>query len=62
MIKSWIFEFLYAPGALGDEVEPQTATAVFDPGVARWQRIDRVGFEGFFFGEHHFDLRRADVV
>jgi len=56
MIKPWIFEFLYAPGALGEEVGPQTATAVFDSGVALWQRIDRLGFEGIFFSEHHFGL------
>ena len=56
MIKPWIFEFLYAPGALGEEVAPQTATAVFDAGVALWQRIDKLGFEGIFFSEHHFGL------
>src|SRR5262249_62112491 len=56
MTKPWIFEFLYAPGALGEEVGPQTATAVFDSGVALWQRIDRLGFEGIFFSEHHFGL------
>src|SRR5262249_60088271 len=56
MIKPWIFEFLYAPGALGEEVGPQTATTVFDSGVALWQRIDRLGFEGIFFSEHHFGL------
>ena len=56
MIKPWIFEFLYAPGAPGEEVAPQTATAVFDTGVALWQRIDRLGFEGIFFSEHHFGL------
>ena len=30
--------------------------AVFDAGVALWQRIDRLGFEGIFFSEHHFGL------
>src|SRR5262245_54621788 len=56
MIKPWIFEFLYAPGALGEEVPPEAATAVFDAGVALWQRIEEVGFEGIFFSEHHFRL------
>jgi alkanesulfonate monooxygenase SsuD/methylene tetrahydromethanopterin reductase-like flavin-dependent oxidoreductase (luciferase family) len=56
MIKPWIFEFLYAPGAQGEEVAPQTATVVFDKGVGLWQRIDRLGFEGIFFSEHHFGL------
>jgi alkanesulfonate monooxygenase SsuD/methylene tetrahydromethanopterin reductase-like flavin-dependent oxidoreductase (luciferase family) len=56
MIKPWIFEFLYAPDAHGEEVAPQTARAVFDAGVALWQRIDKLGFEGIFFSEHHFGL------
>ena len=56
MIKPWIFEFLYAPGGPGEEVAPQTATAVFDAGVALWQRIESLGFEGIFFSEHHFGL------
>jgi alkanesulfonate monooxygenase SsuD/methylene tetrahydromethanopterin reductase-like flavin-dependent oxidoreductase (luciferase family) len=56
MIKPWIFEFLYAPGALGEEIAPGAASAVFDAGVALWQRIEEVGFEGIFFSEHHFGL------
>src|SRR5262245_49419158 len=56
MIKPWTFEFLYAPGALGEEVAPEAATAVFEAGVALWQRIEQVGFEGIFFSEHHFGL------
>jgi alkanesulfonate monooxygenase SsuD/methylene tetrahydromethanopterin reductase-like flavin-dependent oxidoreductase (luciferase family) len=56
MIKPWVFEFLYAPGALGEEVAPEAATAVFDTGVALWQRMDSLGFEGIFFSEHHFGL------
>jgi alkanesulfonate monooxygenase SsuD/methylene tetrahydromethanopterin reductase-like flavin-dependent oxidoreductase (luciferase family) len=56
MIKPWIFEFLYAPGAQGEEVTPQAATAVFDKGVALWQRIEKLGFEGILFSEHHFGL------
>ena len=56
MIKPWIFEFLYAPGGPGEEVAPQTATGVFDAGVALWQRMDNLEFEGIFFSEHHFGL------
>jgi alkanesulfonate monooxygenase SsuD/methylene tetrahydromethanopterin reductase-like flavin-dependent oxidoreductase (luciferase family) len=56
MIKPWIFEFLYAPDAQGEAIAPQAATAVFDKGVALWQRIERFGFEGIFFSEHHFGL------
>jgi alkanesulfonate monooxygenase SsuD/methylene tetrahydromethanopterin reductase-like flavin-dependent oxidoreductase (luciferase family) len=56
MIKPWIFEFLYAPGGPGEEVAPHTATSVFDAGVALWQSMDSLGFEGIFFSEHHFGL------
>ena len=56
MIKPWIFEFLYAPGGPRRGGRAQTATAVFDTGVALWQRIDKLGFEGIFFSEHHFGL------
>jgi alkanesulfonate monooxygenase SsuD/methylene tetrahydromethanopterin reductase-like flavin-dependent oxidoreductase (luciferase family) len=56
MIKPWIFEFLYAPGGLGEEIVPQDATAVFDAGLELWQRTERLGFEGIFFSEHHFGL------
>ena len=56
MIRPWIFEFLYAPGAPGEEVAPEVARAVFDAGVAHWQHVERLGFEGIFFSEHHFGL------
>ena len=56
MIKPWIFEFMYAPGAPGEGVPHNAATAVFDAGLALWQHIDRLGFEGIFFSEHHFGL------
>jgi alkanesulfonate monooxygenase SsuD/methylene tetrahydromethanopterin reductase-like flavin-dependent oxidoreductase (luciferase family) len=56
MIKPWIFEFLYAPDAGGEVIAPQAATAVFDAGVALWQRMDSLGFEGIFFSEHHFGV------
>jgi alkanesulfonate monooxygenase SsuD/methylene tetrahydromethanopterin reductase-like flavin-dependent oxidoreductase (luciferase family) len=56
MIRPWIFEFLYAPGGPGEDVAPEVATAVFDAGVAHWQHIERLGFEGIFFSEHHFGL------
>src|SRR5262249_11673250 len=56
MIKPWIFEFLYAPDAQGEAIAPQIATGVFDRGIALWQRIEALGFEGIFFSEHHFGL------
>jgi alkanesulfonate monooxygenase SsuD/methylene tetrahydromethanopterin reductase-like flavin-dependent oxidoreductase (luciferase family) len=56
MIKPWIFEFLHAPAAQGGEVVRETATAVFDKGIALWKRLDTLGFEGIFFSEHHFGL------
>jgi alkanesulfonate monooxygenase SsuD/methylene tetrahydromethanopterin reductase-like flavin-dependent oxidoreductase (luciferase family) len=56
VIKPWIFEFLYSPGAQGEEVSPQAATAVFDAGIALWQRLEQLGFEGIFFSEHHFGV------
>jgi len=54
MIKAWIFEFLHAPGGPSEDVAPDLATAVFDAGIAHWQQIERLGFEGIFFSEHHF--------
>jgi alkanesulfonate monooxygenase SsuD/methylene tetrahydromethanopterin reductase-like flavin-dependent oxidoreductase (luciferase family) len=56
MIKPWVFEFLYAPDAQGEAISPQDATAVFDKGIALWQRMDELDFEGIFFSEHHFGL------
>jgi alkanesulfonate monooxygenase SsuD/methylene tetrahydromethanopterin reductase-like flavin-dependent oxidoreductase (luciferase family) len=55
MIRPWVFEFLYAPGG-NEVVTPEAAAAVFDAGIAHWQRIDKLGFEGIFFSEHHFGL------
>ena len=34
MIKTWVFEFVNASGGPGDQVPPQTATAVFEAGIA----------------------------
>jgi alkanesulfonate monooxygenase SsuD/methylene tetrahydromethanopterin reductase-like flavin-dependent oxidoreductase (luciferase family) len=56
MIRPWVFEFLHAPGGLGEDVTPEAATAVFDAGVAHWRQIESLGFEGIFFSEHHFGL------
>src|SRR5579871_1924962 len=50
MIKPWIFEFLYVPV----NQDGETATGVFDKGIALWKRLDALGFEGIFFSEHHF--------
>ena len=56
MIKPWVFEFLHAPGRPHEDVAPSAASALFDAGMALWQRIDQLGFEGIFFSEHHFGL------
>jgi alkanesulfonate monooxygenase SsuD/methylene tetrahydromethanopterin reductase-like flavin-dependent oxidoreductase (luciferase family) len=56
MIKPWIFEFLYASPAEGGEVAPSTVMAAFEKGIALWQRLDTLDFEGIFFSEHHFGL------
>jgi alkanesulfonate monooxygenase SsuD/methylene tetrahydromethanopterin reductase-like flavin-dependent oxidoreductase (luciferase family) len=56
MIRPWIFEFLYAPDSQGEAIAPQDATAVFDKGIALWQRMETLGLEGIFFSEHHFGL------
>jgi alkanesulfonate monooxygenase SsuD/methylene tetrahydromethanopterin reductase-like flavin-dependent oxidoreductase (luciferase family) len=56
MIRPWLFEFLYAPGALGEVVAPEVATATFDAGLALWKRMDTLDYEGIFFSEHHFGL------
>ena len=56
MIKPWIFEFLYAPDTEGEAIAPPIATAVFDTGIALWQRLETLGFEGILFSEHHFGL------
>src|SRR5215469_2865888 len=56
MIKPWMFEFLHAPPMEDGVVAPQTASAVFEKGIALWQRLDTLGFEGIFFSEHHFGL------
>jgi alkanesulfonate monooxygenase SsuD/methylene tetrahydromethanopterin reductase-like flavin-dependent oxidoreductase (luciferase family) len=56
MIKPWIFEFLYAPDTEGEAIAPHIATAVFDTGIALWQRLETLGFEGILFSEHHFGL------
>jgi alkanesulfonate monooxygenase SsuD/methylene tetrahydromethanopterin reductase-like flavin-dependent oxidoreductase (luciferase family) len=56
MIKPWIFEFLYAPDSEGEAIAPHVATSVFDTGIALWQRLETLGFEGILFSEHHFGL------
>ncbi len=56
MIRPWVFEFLQAPGTPGEDVAPDAASALFEAGMALWQRIDHLGFEGIFFSEHHFGL------
>ncbi|MEH2623014.1 alkanesulfonate monooxygenase SsuD/methylene tetrahydromethanopterin reductase-like flavin-dependent oxidoreductase (luciferase family) [Bradyrhizobium sp. AZCC 1719] len=54
MIKPWIFEFMQAPNLSDGETLPSTVTAVFDEGYAHWLEVEKLGFEGIFFSEHHF--------
>ncbi|WP_027584914.1 hypothetical protein [Bradyrhizobium sp. Ai1a-2] len=56
MIKPWMFEFWQAPAVAG-EVTP--ATAVFDNGIAFWNRLDALGFEGISFSERHFGVSNS---
>ena len=56
MIKPCTFEFLRAPPAQHGEIAPQTGNAVFAKGIALWERLDTLDFEGIFFSEHHFGL------
>ena len=56
MIKPWVFEFLQSPGGPDADVAPQAASALFATGIALWQRIEQLDFEGIFFSEHHFGL------
>jgi alkanesulfonate monooxygenase SsuD/methylene tetrahydromethanopterin reductase-like flavin-dependent oxidoreductase (luciferase family) len=53
VIKAWIFEFMHAP-APADTQSPQDVKAVFDANMALWEDVDRLGYEGIFFSEHHF--------
>ncbi len=54
MIKSWLFEFLHAPGFPNLDDTPEETTAGFRRNMAIWEDCERLGFEGIFFSEHHF--------
>jgi alkanesulfonate monooxygenase SsuD/methylene tetrahydromethanopterin reductase-like flavin-dependent oxidoreductase (luciferase family) len=56
LIKPWIFEFMQAPNLNESEILPSTVTAVFNEGFRLWLEVERLGFEGIFFSEHHFGL------
>jgi alkanesulfonate monooxygenase SsuD/methylene tetrahydromethanopterin reductase-like flavin-dependent oxidoreductase (luciferase family) len=56
LIKPWIFEFLQAPTLNEKEIRPSAVTAVFNQGFALWLEVEKLGFEGIFFSEHHFGL------
>jgi alkanesulfonate monooxygenase SsuD/methylene tetrahydromethanopterin reductase-like flavin-dependent oxidoreductase (luciferase family) len=56
MMKPWIFEFLAAPFATGEDIAPGSAPAAFESGLRRWRLVEELGFEGIFFSEHHFGL------
>jgi len=55
MIKIWNFEFWNAHGASGAQYEDAAvAQHAFDKNMAVLENLDRIGFEGVFFSEHHF--------
>jgi hypothetical protein len=56
LIKPWIFEFLQAPTLNESEIRPSVVTAVFNQGFALWLEVEKLGYEGIFFSEHHFGL------
>ncbi|MBT3886753.1 MAG: LLM class flavin-dependent oxidoreductase, partial [Rhodospirillaceae bacterium] len=56
MIKSWIFEFLYAPEDPEIAIDPSAISKTFAAGFEKWERAEALGFEGIFFSEHHFSL------
>lgn len=56
MINPWIFEFMQVPNMDSAVRSSAAVTAVFDEGFRIWLRLERLGFEGIFFSEHHFGL------
>jgi alkanesulfonate monooxygenase SsuD/methylene tetrahydromethanopterin reductase-like flavin-dependent oxidoreductase (luciferase family) len=54
MLKSWLFEFLHAPAEEGADVHSEAAASVLRSGISLWNHVERLGFEGIFFSEHHF--------
>ena len=56
MIKSWIFEFLYAPQDPELAIDANAISNAFETGFRNWARAEKLGYEGIFFSEHHFSL------
>ncbi len=56
MIKSWLFEFFFAPGEREkpSDVSPEVAAAHFAKYIKLWEMCEPLGYEGIFFSEHHF--------
>jgi alkanesulfonate monooxygenase SsuD/methylene tetrahydromethanopterin reductase-like flavin-dependent oxidoreductase (luciferase family) len=54
LIKPWTFEFFHVPGARNEDATPEVVSAHFDWYVKLWEHAEELGFEGIFFGEHHF--------
>ena len=55
MIKVWNFEFNTAAGrAIPDYEDTDFVQTVYDKAFARLVDLERLGFEGVFFSEHHF--------
>lgn len=55
MIKAWAFEFntINGPGPV-DFRDEKLVQAAFDANLDRIASLEQYGFEGVFFGEHHF--------
>ena len=55
MIKVWNFEFNTASGrAIPNYEDTDFVQTVYDKAFARLVDLERLGFEGVFFSEHHF--------
>jgi alkanesulfonate monooxygenase SsuD/methylene tetrahydromethanopterin reductase-like flavin-dependent oxidoreductase (luciferase family) len=54
LIKPWTFEFFHAPGSINEDAAPEVVSAHFDWYLNLWAHAEELGFEGIFFGEHHF--------
>lgn len=54
MIKSWGFEFFYAPHE--PPVDPRQSIDYFNFYLDLWARAEPLGFDGLFLSEHHFGM------
>ena len=55
MINVWDFDFNQVPGAANPDYEDQALIQrAFDHNVELIVSLERIGFEGVFYSEHHF--------